>query len=446
VKNFRWWTVIGMTAASVALSGCGGSGDDDSGDVSVRVVNATLTHEAIDLLIDSETAVSATDSDTVSEYASASDGTLTLQLNDAGGSTALTTSVRTLGKGNHYTVIAYESGGAVKTAVLSDELDLPDDSGSTSLRFYDAAIEAGPLDIYITTVTTDNACSEANLAALSSPSTSFATLTAPAAAQTQTQGAGSYTVCATAAGSKTDLRMSLPITIAADTVVNVIMTPAAGSALINGAVLVQQEDEFTAVRNPNTRVRLAAAVSGGSVVAAKAGTTSIGSGVAPSFGFYKLVKASSAVTVTVDGGSVDVTDGALVPGGDATLLVYGDASSPAAKLIVDDNSRPTNTSATKLRLINGVNGDVGDLTLTANSSPVGIDTEVGEASSYQSLVGTANATGTAISFVVELTSSEVSPLELASDTIPVSSNATYSILAVGDVAAQPLRLLVRGNQ
>ena len=115
--------------------------------MSLRVVNATLTHESIDLLVDSEAAVSATDSDTVSDYASASDGTLTLQLNDAGGSTALTTSVRTLAKGKHYSVVAYESGGVVKTSVLSDELDLPDASNSTILRFFNAAIEAGPLDI-----------------------------------------------------------------------------------------------------------------------------------------------------------------------------------------------------------------------------------------------------------------------------------------------------------
>jgi hypothetical protein len=439
VKNFRWWTVIGLAAAGVALSGCGGGGGDSSGDVSLRVVNATLTHESIDLLVDSESTVTATDIDAVSDYASASDGTLTLQLNDAGGSTALATSVRTLAKGKHYTVIAYESGGAVKTAVLSDELDTPDASGSTTLRFFDAAIEAGPLDIYVTTAAD---CS--NLSALT-PSYSFATLTVPTSAPSQTQGAGNYTVCATAAGSKTDLRMTLPITITADTVASVIMTPAGGGALINGSVLVQQEDEYTAVRNPNARVRLAAAVPSGSEVVAEAGNTTIGNGVSPSFGFYKLVLASSDLNVSVGGNAVQVV-GSLKAGGDATLLVYGDASNASAKVIEDDNRAPSNSSATKVRMINGTTGSTGTLTLTANSSPIGIDVAVGKWSDYQSLT-TASTTG-ANTFVFELSSSTGGPLDLSSadESATLNANAAYSILVVGDISAAQQRLLIRGNQ
>ena len=445
MKNFRWWTVIGLAAAGVALSGCGGSGGDSSGDVSLRVANATLNHASIDLLVDSESTVTATGKDAVSDYASASDGTLTLQINDAEGSTALSTSIRTLSKGNHYTVVAYESGGAVKTAVLSDDWDLPG-SGIAGLRIYDAAIEAGSLDIYITTVTTVDACDQANLL---EPSTTFATLTAPAAASL-TQGAGSYTVCATAAGNKADLRMSLPITVAEKTVVNVIMTPAVGGALINGSVLVQQEDGYTVVRNPNTRVRLAAAASDGTPVTATATASgedpiTIGSGAAPSFGFYKLVKASSALTVKVNGNPVTLLNKTLVAGGDATLLAYVGPGGPTATLIPDDNRPPSNAAATKLRLINGATGNVGTLTLTANSAPVGIEVDVGSASSYQALIGTVNASGNN-TFSAELSSSEVGPLDLTNPTIPVSANATYSILAVGDVASQPLRLLVRSNQ
>lgn len=437
MKNFRWWPVIGMAAAAV-LSACG-SGGDSSSSANVRIANATLTHASIDLLTNATVAAPAVAADTVSAYVAPASGSVTLQVNDAGGSTALVTIAPTLTGGNHYTVVAYESGGAVKTAVISEDITLPA-AGVTTLRIYDAAIEAGALDVYVTT----GACTTANLTALS-PTTSFGVLTA-ASAVSLTQGAGTYNVCAAASGSKTDIRMSLPITIAGQTVATVLMTPASGGALLNGALLTQQ-GAYAAVRNTNARVRLAAAVSAGTAVAASvvntAGTVQVGSGVAPAFGFYALVPATGSVNVTVAGSSVQLASGALVAGGDATLLVSG---SPAtATLIADDNRPPASTTATKLRLINGVTGAVGTLTLTANSSPVGIDIAAGAASSYQSLIGTTNNAGTANTFSFGLTSSLAGPLTLtpASMTGTVNSNATYSILAVGDVAAQPLQLLIR---
>ena len=436
MKNFRWWSVVGLaTAMSVALSGCGSSSSDSSS-ANVRVANATLTHASIDLLVNAAVAAPAVAADTVSAYATPSGGSVTLQVNDAGGATALVTAEPTLTGGNHYTLVAYESGGAVKTAVISEDVAAPA-AGVTTLRVYDAAIEAGPLDVYITT----GACTAANLAALS-PTTSFGTLTAVAAVSL-TQGAGTYNVCATASGSKTDIRMRLPITIASQTVATVLMTPASGGALLNGSLLVQQ-GAYSAVRNTNTRVRLASAVSGGATVTASSSDgTAIDSGVAPAFGFYTQVPASSSLNVTVNGASVGLSGGALVAGGDATLLVYGSPSSATASLIADDNRPPSSATATKLRLINGVTGSTGTLTLTANSSPVGINVAAGVASSYQSLVGTANTAGTANTFSFGLTSSTAGPLTLpaGSATGTVNSNAAYSILAVGDISAP--QLLIR---
>jgi hypothetical protein len=433
--------VVGLaTAASVALSGCG-SGSSNSSNANVRVANATLTHASIDLLVNAAVAAPAVATDTVSAYVAPTSGSVTLQVNDAGGATALVTAVPTLTGGDHYTLVAYESGGAVKTAVIGEDVVAPA-AGVTTLRVFDAAIEAGPLDVYITPDLTATACSAPSLTALS-PTTSFGTLTAVAAVSL-TQGAGSYTVCATASGSKSDLRMTLPITIAGQTVATLLMTPTSGGALINGSLLVQQ-GAYSAVRNANARVRLAAAVSGGANVTASYGTsTTIDSGVAPAFGFYTQVPATSSLNITVNGNSVQVS-GALVAGGDATLLVYGSPSSSTASLIADDNRPPSNSTATKLRLINGVTGNVGTVTLTANSSPVGINVGTGAASSYQSLIGTTNTAGTANTFGFGMTSSLAGPLSLTtgSATGTVNSNATYSILAVGDVGSQPLQLLIR---
>lgn len=85
---------------------------------------------------------------------------------DGGSSAALATIVPTLTGGSHCTLLAYESGGAVKTLVPSEDFAVPA-AGVATRYLCDAAIEAGKLDVYVTT----NVCS--NLAALA-PTTSSA--------------------------------------------------------------------------------------------------------------------------------------------------------------------------------------------------------------------------------------------------------------------------------
>jgi len=445
VKKLKLWGMVGLAAMGIALSGalsgCGSSSDSSSS-TSVRLINATLTHSSLDLWVNAAVAASDVKTDTAGSYVAPASGTNTLQVNDKGLGTALATSAVTLAGGNYYALVAYESGGTVKTVVLSESLTAPTTANVTTLRIYDAAIEAGALDVYVTQL----ACTSANLATLSA-TLSFGTLSAPTSLSVS-QGSGAYNVCVTSAGSKTDLRMSLPITITGQTVATVVMTPTSGGALINGALLIQQ-GTYTAVRNTNSRVRLAGAVSvqssgASSVVGASSsdGTVIDSGSVAPSFGFYALVPASSSLNVTVNSATVAVTSGALAAGGDATLLVYGAPGSATATLIADDNRPPTSSAATKLRLINGVTGSTGTLTLTANNSPVGINVASASASTYQSLVGLTNSAGTAGTFAFALSSSTAGPLTLptSSATGTLNANTAYSILATGTVSA-PLLLI-----
>ena len=194
--NLRKWPSIGsMLATLVAaatLAGCGSGGD--SSQSSVRVINATLTHSSIDLLVNSSVAAAATTTDGISSYVTAGSGSNTLQLADNGSSTALVSLVPTLSGDSHYTLLAYESGTTVKALVVDENASAPSTSGIATVRIYDVAIEAGKLDVYITT----NSCT--NLTSLSA-TTSFGTLTAPTYTAVS-QGAGTYNVCVTAAGSK----------------------------------------------------------------------------------------------------------------------------------------------------------------------------------------------------------------------------------------------------
>jgi hypothetical protein len=428
VKKLKWWGMTGLAAAGLVLSGCGGSSNSNSS-ASLRLANATITHPSLDLLVNSSVAASATATDTVSAYVSPSSGSNTLQLNDAGAGTALATTVPTLTGGSHYTLLAYESGGNVKTVILPEDITVP--TTGVTLRIYDAAIEAGKLDVYVTT----NLCT--NLSAISA-TTSFGTLTAPAAVSLN-QGAGTWNVCVTAQGSKTDLRMSMPITIANQTVATVLMTPAAGGALLNGSLLTQQTT-YTATRNTNVRLRLAAAVSGAVPVTATA-TTAAGSitidpsGLPPALGFYTLVPASSALNVSVNSASVGAPANALVAGNDMTLLVYGSSSSSTSTLITDDNRPPTDATTVKLRLINGITGSAGSLTFTANSSLVAGGVAPGTASPYASVLGSTTAMN------LNFTSSLSSGTFYSNTGTILNPNGVYTVMLGGDVSAP--QLLIR---
>jgi Domain of unknown function (DUF4397) len=437
VTNYRWLPALGMTAVALALTGCG-SGNSSS-DANVRIANATLTHPSIDLLVNGASSITGDLTDTVSGYVTPGSGSVALQINDTSGASALSTSVPTLTGGAHYTLVVYESSGLVKTAILTEDTVVPA-AGVTSLRIYDAAIEAGKLDVYITPVPAAGtpACSESILASIS-PTTQFGLLTAPGAVAL-TQGAGSFDVCVTGSGSKTDLRMTLPITLTGASVATVMLTPASGGALLNGSLVVQQ-GAYTAARNTNTRVRLAASVAGNATVAASSssGITIDGGTVSPVLDFtYATVPSADTLNITSNGASIAAPAGTLPLGGDVTLLVYGNnGATPTASLIVDDNRVPTDQTTAKLRVINGLTGTsaLGTLTLTANNTPVGVNVVPGTAgAAYAAIPGSSVSTSFSVLFAAN--SSAVGgplPLSTASATQTLNAGTTYEVLVGGDI-------------
>ena len=292
----------------------------------MRLVNATQTHSSIALLANGAPAITATPLDAVSAYAGVAAGSPALQVNDATTSGALTTLAPSVGGNAHYVLIAYESGGAVRSAVINEDNAAPV-AGTAAVRIFDAATDAGAIDVFITDPAVD-------IATLTSPSVSFAS-----SASLQTSGflsfaPGTYRIRVTGAGNASDLRLDIPsITIANQEVAFAVLTPTSGGTLVNGAVLAQQ-GAYSAGRNTNARVRLAAAVSGGAVVSASAASAPIASGViSPSVSAYALVPAGRALNISVNGASVGAPATAIGAGSDSTLLVYGAPGAATASLI-----------------------------------------------------------------------------------------------------------------
>jgi Domain of unknown function (DUF4397) len=430
VKKLKLWGVVGLAAMGIALSGCGGNSDSSSDSASLRLVNATLTHPSLDLLVNTSSVITATAADTVSAYVAPAAGSTTLQLNDAGAGTALTTTVPTLAGGNHYTLFAYESAGAVKTVVLNEDFPAPA-SGIAQLRVYNAAADAGKLDVYITDPNLD-------LANAGSP-ISFTTGTVPTSTTLITYSPGTYRVRVTGYGNKSDLRLDMPaVTLTSQQIGTIVLSPASGGVLLNGSVLIQQLT-YAATRNTNVRLRLASAVAPGGSVTALAGSTAIDAGgLAPAFGFYTLVPASSVLNITANSASVAAPATALKAGSDMTLLVYGGAAGATASLLTDDNRPPGDATTVKLRLINGVTGNVGALTLTANTSLVASAIAPGAASNYVSVLGSTTAMN------LSLTSSSAQGVFYSNTSNILNPGSVYTAMMGGDVAAP--QLLIRASQ
>lgn len=427
MRNFRIRVGFVMACAAAALVACGGGGSS-GGSANVRLINATLTHASLSLLANATTVVTADAVDTASAYAGVPSGSPALQINDSVSGAVLTTTAPTVAKDQHFAVVAYESGGIVRTAVIAEDTTAPA-TGTAALRVFDAATDAGAIDVYVTDPAVD-------ITTLSSPTFTFPSSTSVQASPFLSFGPGTYRVRVTGSGNPTDLRLDIPsVVLANQQIATVILTPTIGGTLANGAVLVQQA-AYTASRNTSARVRLAAAVSSNASVTANAGATSIGAGVvAPAIGAYTNVPAGSAISVSVNGASIGAPAAALTAGSDTTLLVYGNPGTATATLIADDNHLPASTSNFKLRLLNGVTGAAVPLTLDINFAVVASNVVPGTASSYA--VVAAGTSGT-LTHIDVMSPASLTPIYTAD--VPIPGNAVFTLFMLGDASA-PIHLL-----
>lgn len=429
MRNFRFRALAAVMAlATVALAACGGGGSSDNDSASVRLVNATLTHVSINLLANSSSIVTGTAVDTASAYVGVSDGSPSLQVNDTTTGAVLAVTAPTVAKDQKFALIAYESGGAVRTAVISEDTTAPA-SGTAIVRVFNAATDAGAIDIYVTDPAVD-------ITTLSSPTFSFGSSTSVQASNFASFGPGTYRIRVTGAGNPTDLRLDIAsVALASQQVATVILTPTVGGTLANGSVLVQ-DATYTATRNTSARVRLVAAVSSNATVSATAttaaGSTAIATGVvAPAIGTYINVPSGSAINVTVNGGSIAAPAGTLAAGSDSTLMVYGNAASATATLIADDNHLPTTASSYKLRLVNGITGAAVPLSLDVNFASIASNVLPGTASAYAVL---AASTTTQLAVTSPSSLTPIFPVPPTA-TVAIPGGAVFSLFMLGDAGA-----------
>ena len=377
-------------------------GRDDANDGHVRVVNATTDYASIDLYTQDADSndtlvVSGTAAGTVSAYHDVKRGSKTFEIKSgtsAGNASSATGNVTT---DDHFTLVSYITGNTLDTLFLSEEENSPS-SGNAKLRILNgASTEAGNVDVYLS----QNACN-----ALSTTDTAFASAVAgPAAGATFTAAYSQLTaasagttwnLCVTSSGDKSAVLLDIPtFTLKAQEIATLILTRTAGGVLLN-ASLLDQQGALTPFTNSIARVRVVAdAASSATVSATVNGIALSGDAVSPSISSYVAVP-SGAVTGTYainDTAISGVTLSALAAGSDYTLFIGGSSSAPTVTLIQDNNTPSTSTSLpVEARVLNGVNGVNGTVTVNAGGKQVGSNVAFGAASVYTPIT---SFTGTA---------------------------------------------------
>lgn len=414
-----WAAWMAAAATAFALAACGGGADRSK--ANVRFVNASSGYAALDVRVDDErrfASVAYGQGEAYLELDPDSDKIDTV-VTRPGSTTPLVSLTPAVSKRDYYTLLAWGAEGALKVAQLDDNAAEPD-SGKTRLRVFNAASDAGTLDVYLTADTDPLADAVAQQAgAAVGSATSFATL-----------NAGTWRLRVTGAGAKSDLRLDVGgLSLGSRQIVTLVLTPGSGGVLVNALMLVQ-EGTVTARANTQARVRVAAGVpDSGAVTALVAGQTLMNGVGAPAIGAYALVPAGDQlVSVSVSGTALASSTVTLAAGSDHTLLVHSPAGTPVASWIADDNRLPAASGKAKLRLVHGMAGSVGSLALTADGLPVAGNLAVGEASAFTELPAAAS-----IDMVVTA-SGAVLPVATLVDR-SLSSAGVYTVFVMGAPAA-----------
>lgn len=417
MKHHAWWAVAAACVIPL-LQACGGGGSSD-GNGAVRLVNAADDQASLDLYAADTSIASAVATGTAGTYASLGASTYTMQLKPTGSNATASSASRTVASDTSYTVVAYSTGEALKSVLLTDNETAPS-TGSAKLRVFNASIEAGALDVYVTTPD----------ASLASSTPYVQGLASERIGSYVEYGAGTWRIRVTGNGDKTDLRLDIPsITLSDQEIATLVVTSTPGGVLVHGLV-IDQKATVTAYRNGSARLRLVASASAGATVAATANGTALSAGLkSPAIGNYMLVGAGAlALDVAIGGTPVAAPATTLAAGSDTTLLVTGTAAAPVITALADDNRPALPAANTKLRLVHGVSGLASPATLTADYAAVATDVAPNTASTPASIAASTTLR-------LEATSPGVAGSMFLATDVTLQAGRVYTLFMLGDTSA-----------
>ena len=423
-RRLAAWAALLTLALTLLVAGCGGGTDRTK--AQARLVNASLGYEQLDLRVRGQLSQGGVAYGGSAGYVEVDPDNPSTTVTSAGSATALLSFTPALSAKKFYSVLAYGAAGALRHVVLDDNTAAPD-ADKALLRVVNAAPDAGALDVYLTG--TDDTL----LAAVPVQSAAaYGTL-----GSWVTVNSANWRLRVTAAGSKTDVRLDVPLlALPSRHVTTLVLTPGARDAggVLVGSLAVAQQGAITREDARHARVRLAAVVADSATVAATVGTTALASGLgSPALADYVLLPTgASVVTVAVNGTALASPSKTLGAGRDYTLMVHGPAAAGRVSWIDDDNRLPGDPARAKLRLINGLAETAATLSMTLDFSPVADGVVIGAASAHASVPPTSGG-GTDGALSITATGG-TAPVFTTADQI-LRANATYSVFLVGPRSA-----------
>lgn len=413
-------TTLLLLGSLTFLSGCGSKDDGTTSSSSntgtLRVINATTQRSAVGLLIDDVSRESAIERDATSATYRVTAGSHTIALANSSGS-ALASTTATIAAGSATTLVAWTGDNNVVKYLSLDDLEAVPASGRSKLQVFNAARDAGALDVHLTPASEALGDSPllGNLAA-GSGSSGYSSV-----------NAGRHRLRLLKAGSvlASDVRLDTTVTLPDAGVAALVITPSTGGVLAH-ALLLQPATAVTALTNTQARVRILSALPTSlSVAGTVNGATLPLLGSSPSFGSYALVPAgASTPQVTVNGGTLTGASWTAAPGSDTTLFVWGTAAAPQFAALSDDNRLPGSPSAARIRLLHGLGNLAQDLTLNIAGAAVTTASQGG----MSPVTAVSAVTDTTLS--VTSSSTAASVYELTGKTL--DANGVYSVFLLGD--------------
>jgi hypothetical protein len=412
-------TVTVMGAA--LLSACGGGSSSSSGNANVRLLNASVGYDSLDLQLDTTTANKAVTYGTAGSYASAVTTGVSTTVTPNGSTSALSVATRTFSKDVNYTLVAYGWAGALKTGLIQEDVAAAD-SGKTKLQLQNLAPDAGIVDVYLTG-DTESLDAAVPLASGLSGGGSSGYISV---------NAGTYRLRVTANGDRNDLRLDTKGLVLGSTQVANLLLTSGGSGVLVNSMLVLQQGAATKLSNTQSRIRPLLSLSGAVPFSISVGGTVLSAGTAAQANpaLYTAITSGTSVPValTLNGVNVPVANQALEAGKDYILMVRGTAAAPTVTLISEDNRLPLVATNAKIRLLNATVGTLPQaMTLSADFSPLANSVAPGAASSYANL---ASSTSVRLDVTNDNGISQTSTLTA----VPLAAKGLYTVYVFGDAS------------
>jgi hypothetical protein len=425
-----------MLASSLWLTACGGSsGGGGNGTTNVRALNLASDLSSIDIFTGDTKQFSALATDTLAPNNSFEANTYTVNVKRAGDAATLLTGSYSLSRDQNYTVVVWGRETALRLSTLPESENVDNIAANNSkVRVFNATIDSGTLDVYLTPATVD----------IADATPTQGIVTAGALAGFRDISAGTYRLRVTGTGDPADVRLDVPaVTLKEKQFSTLVLTAAGtGGVLLNGTLIVQQGDKAS-YKTTKARVRLAASIASAGVVTASVGGSTL-------FSNYRSPRVSTAyaqidagapnVTVVVNGVTVNNTARSFVAGTDYTLLAYGSAAASQVALFADDNRVPGTATRAKVRLVNGLTS-AGPLTMQLDLGTFVATNDIvsGAASAY----ALPNVAGSSkIEIISQLVETPLYSLSQSNNTLNLlSGQGVYTVFMLDGATAASGRLV-----